>query len=679
MSKDMDNKTRENDLPPTKEEKIPPALPLSDREKIDWIRDGRLPLSRTESIPSRVLPWALSTQDIKYMYKVFMHPTIIFHLPQEQQEASGFISSKWEVKPNSIWYIQEEDLRKTFSEKKYKYLSLNEEKLKSVILNEVFISATIPDELSNQIPELKVLAGKKGKMIALGRDPLKPLTDYIKSIMSDNVLCFIQNNPAAINGSFETPLGVIMREGQEIHYDVTFVYRAENFTEFGKYCIETATIPEKTVSPISSPSPFENQEIAHCPSSIPVRTSTMALTRPDQWESDDKKLPHFVKKSPSGIIEHFIEAPEELEEEQKEQWLKENSWNIVKSLENEAYAIETAYVNLIYSAYAMNLQRPWDGEIKITGSEIIKYLGWDKKKKNTRKGDLLKEVYKIARNACRFGTGGYWHIGKNRFTIERGPHWVFMGEMWTGQLTFEGKPNDPTEIYLTIRPGLWTKYFINREGQQDGSALCQFSYIAKQTLQISVAREPMAAKLALYLTTMVKDREKDFKIETLLKAILTDSQFNEALNIKEKTHALKTQWDNALLRLKEIGWNIRFDPSYPDELFPPWTKDSEPPEKPRLPRNYIQKLLAAKVWFTAPAITRKLIQAPEPEKKKKYNATCLKGIDVKKAREAKKWSKKELGRRMGKSDTWVTYIENNNRPITKENEKKLREILQIPE
>lgn len=664
------------DMPQPVKGIIPPALPLDRQAEKDWIIHGILPPTVKETVQNNCIPWQSRDQEIEYTYKAYKNLTIIFHGAEEN------LNAKLQGTYRTVWYLRENDLINTFSDKNYQCTTPPEDILKNIILNEVWLEPS-QEEMKklSSIPELKGIEGKKGRVLRLGSHIFKPLQEYLQGIMSDNILHFIQH---VTTNSYNTSLGTITRDGNDIRYEVTFHYEFDSPDVFGKYYFEKL-LPEKPSLPISSPSPFENQEIPLCPSSIPVTTSNMAITRPDKWENDDKKLPHFVNKSKGGVIEHFIEAPEELGEEQKEQWLKVNAWRIVKSLEKEDYAIETAYVNLIYSTYAASLQKPWDGEIRITGSEIIKYLGWDKKKKKNleghclKKGDLLKEVYKIARNACRFGTGGYWHIGKNRFTIERGPHWVFMGEMWTGQLTFEGKPDDPTEIYLTIRPGLWTKYFINREGQQDGSALCQFSHIAKQTLQISVAREPMAAKLALYLTTMVRDKvkEKDFKIETLLKTILTDSQFNEALTVKEKTHALKTQWDNALLRLKDIGWGIRFDPSYSEELLPSWTKDSEPPNKSRLPKNYIQNLLAAKVWFTAPAIVKGLIQAPEP-KKKKYSPIRLKGIDVKKAREAKKWSIRELGRRMNKTDTWVRYIENNDRPITEENEKKLREILQIP-
>ena len=650
------------DMPQPVKGIIPPALPLDRQATKDWIIDGILPPTVRETVQNNCMPWQTIEQEIEYTYKVHKNLTIIFHGPEESLKA------KLQATYRTVWYLRENDLINTFSNRNYQCTTPPEATLKNIILNEVWLEPSQEEmEKLASIPELKGIEGKKGRMLRLGNHIFKPLQEYLQGIMSDNILHFIQH--VSVN-SLNTSLGTITRDGNDIRYEVIFHYEFDSPNVFGKYYFEKPS-PEKPVHTIS---PFTNNEIIPIATGAPVSTSTMVLMRSDLWGNDENHLPKYTKKTDGGIIEHFINAPDSLDEEQKVQWLKENAWSVV-----DDYDLETAYMNLIYSACAMALPKPWDGEIKIIGSDIIKLLGWDKKRKHMKKGALLNEVFIKARNACTFGTGGYWKVGKKGFEIERGAHWVFMGEKWAGQLTFEGKPDNPTELYIIIRPGLWTKHFMNREGQAEGTALHQFAHIAKQTLQISTAQEPIAAKLALYLITTLRDREKNFKVETLLKAILPDGEFNQALTVKEKTHALKTQWDNALLRLKDIGWGIRFDSSYPPELIPEWAKNTNEPVKPvksRLPKNYINDLLEAKVWFTAPAIVKGLIKAPET-KKNQNGLTRLTGIEIKNAREKMNLSARKLSCLMGHSSAWITQIENGNRPITKENEKELRKILKI--
>ncbi|MGV8123956.1 MAG: MerR family transcriptional regulator [Candidatus Xenobiia bacterium LiM19] len=183
-----------------------------------------LPPMRKEKIQGMVGVMPMN-QEIEYTYKVFKNVKIIFE--------------NLETTHRTVWYLPEEDLIKSFSEKEYQPLRLDEKKLKHIILNELLID--IPQDEVNKMASLTGLEnmrGKKFKGIGLGSNTLKPLADYIQSVMVENILYFIQN---IVQDSYNTPIGTIIRKGNEIHYEVIFTYNiASNLNELGEYNILTA-------------------------------------------------------------------------------------------------------------------------------------------------------------------------------------------------------------------------------------------------------------------------------------------------------------------------------------------------------------------------------------------------------------------------------------------------------
>lgn len=196
---------KKNTLPPTKKEKIQGMV-------------GVMPVN----------------QEIEYTYKVFKNVKVIFE---------GI-----EITHRTVWYLPEKDLIKSFSEKEHQHLSLDEEKLKNIILNELLVDVP-QDEVDkmSSLRGLEDLKGKKFKGLGLGNDTLKPLVEYIQSVMAENILYFIQN---IAQDSYDTSIGTIKRKGNEIHYEVIFTYRvASNLNEFGEYDIPTAPPKPKPILP----------------------------------------------------------------------------------------------------------------------------------------------------------------------------------------------------------------------------------------------------------------------------------------------------------------------------------------------------------------------------------------------------------------------------------------------
>jgi len=83
------------------------------------------------------------------------------------------------------------------------------------------------------------------------------------------------------------------------------------------------------------------------------------------------------------------------------------------------------------------------------------------------------------------------------------------GRMWESVVDprgtadiFSKKVEKPYEIFITIRPGLWTKNFLNRAGAKAREALYQFSYLAQQVLKINPYHDELALRLAIYITVI---------------------------------------------------------------------------------------------------------------------------------------------------------------------------------
>lgn len=431
-----------------------------------------------------------------------------------------------------------------------------------------------------------------------------------------------------------------------------------------------------------TPSPFAGGELAKIATGAPVRTSSMAMTRADLWIKDAKGLPFYSETLGDGtIVTHCVIEPDRLDEECKLEELTGRAWGIVND-----YGIETGFINLLFSAYAAEASRPWREPFTIKGTNILKDLGWDTKKKN--KSEMLRKLYVlIKKNICSLNTGGIWKIGSEKIKMGFGKHWDLRWEEFDGQATLLGDLPDPmTEFWIKILPGEWTNYFLNQEGHKHRTALHHFGYIARKAIQISPGHYPVAARLAIYLTTMVKDKPMTFKVETLLGKAVSDSDMQSARSNtksgKAKRYDIKKQWDEALRKLREVGYKIDFGESYAQQLKPDWAMEQEEitgKDLRPLPKNYWNPLMAATVVISSPqmmAAPKGSGLLPEPPKAPDPGRPLTGGV-VRELRTSKKMTIAYLAKAIGISSTMLKYIEAGTRTITPAKEEKLRIILGI--
>lgn len=425
--------------------------------------------------------------------------------------------------------------------------------------------------------------------------------------------------------------------------------------------------------PIDAPL-FQTSPITPMATASPMLSSAQALLRHDMWQEDTDGKPAYRRHFSQGrIIEHYITRTDPQSQE-PEAVAGKAAWQMV-----EQFGIPTAYMHLICAAHATSQQRPWQELFRLQGSDLLKTLGMDKRT-DLSKAEKLKEIVKQAELVGSLGVWVAWSEGKRDLSVRSSRMWDIAIDVH-GDVDLFGKVASPTDVTLTVRPGLWTEKFLNRDGRKSGTALHQFGYLAKETLLINPYQDELAAKLAVYLTIMSRIREI-YKVRNLLTAVEPEAMLHHAAQDRRRRYDFKQRWDHALLTLHDKRWKITFDlETYPVQIRPDWAlPESIAPQHRRLPRGYLRLLLEAKVGIAPPEPIPQLIAAglEKPSHSTRKDAPpVLAGAQVRQARESKGWSQRALAAMLGKSPGWVALIEQGKRKIQPADQERLQNIFEL--
>lgn len=402
----------------------------------------------------------------------------------------------------------------------------------------------------------------------------------------------------------------------------------------------------------------------------------MAQIRKDLWHKDSSGtacFQHQAKGNPNNYIEHYITSPGDiavLPLEQAEQIIDKFGFNTVK-------------MHLIFAAHTMNQSVPWEGKFSLKASDVIKYLGWDKRT-DLPLHEKLNEIAKAAFVLDCLLVKSVWIEGKNRkgginASTPTGRMWSVVVEL-RGQLNLEGKVDKPEEVYITVQPGLIFQSFLNKAGSKLKEALYQFGYLAQDILKIDPYHDELALRLAIHLTMDSRIHVTGkYRVTTLLETILPRIVIDAARSDKRKGYDLKQRWDNALTLLVQLGWQFQFDESYPE-----WLQPGSLVPKPEDSRKIkiIERLLQAKLTINPPKPIPELLQAKVKPKSQVQTLQPamemrLTGDRIRKAREAKGWSQRKLAGWMGVTQTLIGYWEKGKRTPSGDMEAKLKLLLEI--
>ena len=474
---------------------------------------------------------------------------------------------------------------------------------------------------------------------------------------------------------------------EKLDFDKPVELKAKNQENLDKDSTSTTNLQvpsEIPTHPQTEPPLYENNNyFTSTATAAPIVSSLRAQLRKDQWDKDPSGLGFFLhqaKGKPSNIIEHYITSPGDI---------SLLPWDEALQIIDK-FGLLTAKLHLIFSAYTMRQEKPWESQFTLKGSDLISEIGWDK----THKIPTYEKLKSLAMGAFALDCltiKATWVEGKHRkggilASVEISRMWNVRVEL-VGQQNLAGKIEQPEECYITVQPGLWTDSFLNKAGAEAKKALYQFGYLAQDILKIDPYHDELALRLGLHLTVESRCHISGiYKVQTLLEALLPKTVIDEARLNRDKARKLTNRWNHALevlLRLKR-AFQIEFDSAtYPEEL--------RPGSKTRKPRGYFEQLLTAKITILPPEPIPELIitkakplpeSSPSSPKSQKVDSPATDPIDltstqIRKARQAKGWSQAKLAGWLGVTQAFISHLEKGNRPLSKEMEAKLKKLLEI--
>lgn len=444
---------------------------------------------------------------------------------------------------------------------------------------------------------------------------------------------------------------------------------------------------------ISDPALFQGRDLERVATGYPILTGAQALIN-NQWE--DGEYPYWRKPVGDGFIQHNI-VRQSSSNQQIELVPGKVAWEIIQQ-----FGPEAAYVLLIFSSYATDSDEPWEQLIRLKGTDLIKLFGWDKRTDITL-GQKLKKIGHLVELVCSLSVLiSNINVGANRYNVARGAMWILEELEYAGQLaltvdvdrpgSLKYEAGDPDELYIKVRPGSWTEKFLNARDLNNGKeALCQYGYLAKSTLQINPYRQRLASKLAIFLTVMSRiRRDGRYEVGTLLARLEPKELLENIRTSKQRRNALITQWDNALLTLHELGWQIEFDATtYPESIRPEWSL-IDIPEQPRTrPRNWLSIWLRAIITIKPTVLIQEKLGAVRSSVSKQKNeplsltgdslvrTKVLTGADLVAALDAKGWSKAQLAKALQVDRSLITRWVKGERVIQPKHQNQIQVLLGI--
>ncbi|OYE03101.1 helix-turn-helix domain-containing protein [Nostoc sp. 'Peltigera membranacea cyanobiont' 232] len=432
---------------------------------------------------------------------------------------------------------------------------------------------------------------------------------------------------------------------------------------------------------------FKSQDFEAIPTAALMFSSIDSQIKKELWKQNEDGiayLQHRAKGDSQNFIEHYIANPGDI---------SMLPWDEALQIIDK-FGFNSAKLHLIFAAYAMKQERPWESLFILNASDLIKDMGWDQRT-DLPKHKKLSEIAKTAFALDCLLVKTVWIEGRNKKGGINASTPV--GRMWNitvvpyGQINLQGKIEEPLEVQLIIQPGAWTKLFLNRAGAKSRDALYQFGYLAQQVLKIDPYHEELALRLAIYLTLDSRIRlDGNYKVQGLLEIAFAKPIIDKAQLDFRRAYDLKQHWDSAIKLLLKLRWQIVFDP----ETYPEWLK---PDCKDKKPKGYLNKLLDAKLTIKPPApipeliaskakpkieqlqskVQPKIEQLQPKAKPKQLQHISLTGSQVKEARIAKGWTQTQLAGFLGVSQKLISLIEKGERTISLAHANKIRKLLDI--
>lgn len=461
---------------------------------------------------------------------------------------------------------------------------------------------------------------------------------------------------------------------------------------------------------------FENSPIERMATGAPVISATQAYLKPPDWSGEAKDSLCFPKVFGKGrCIEFYIlnnqeHQPEFITHQAQQEIL-------------DRYGVMAARLHAVFATYAARQHEPWKEPFNLRGTELIKTLGLHRKNR-MNKSQKLKAVADLAWIVGTLGAVIHWYEGNLDLRVTRkSPIWtiLYVEEFYQPELIQETA--ELSEVIIRVMPGAWAEKFLNKVGSQQRKALYQYGFISQEVFDLDHHKQELAAALALYLIQNRRSHPKGtYRLQTLLEAVMSTQELDLIRRNRLKRSRFIKRFYSVLEALTEIGFVFQFSKSFPKALRPAWATLPDEnevkldpvataPKDEQLPGGFFDIWLTCCVSITAPPNIEAAVKEFEQKKTETAKRISIRretksrqikesnegqfeqqrslglstqldpltGAMVQQARIAIAMSQTDLGRAMGRSQSWVRDIENKlkEQPVSPKYAARLREVLRL--
>jgi DNA-binding transcriptional regulator YiaG/Pyruvate/2-oxoacid:ferredoxin oxidoreductase delta subunit len=456
----------------------------------------------------------------------------------------------------------------------------------------------------------------------------------------------------------------------------------------------------------TSPELFVNGINTPFASSMVIWEACTVLTRASvlPWEKDPEGTLYYERSVKQGKGKIIFRLNNTLDSTSLEsiQYLSEPS-------KLEDIDIRAACLHLLFAAYATNLEKPWEQEFIISDQQIEQYLGLDKRK-DMSKAAKLTLIKRLLQQSCQLLATIDWpQQGKVKgFTIPENPIWHLLEIQHHFQ---EDDLGCQHLIGLTfkLQPGMWSKYFLNKQGYSQRVAFYQYGSLPQFVLSTVMSiwqQHPGAVRIMLWLLFKSKmGRKQCITVPTLMRVAYGQERIAQADIQREQRKRLLRTFESDLEVLNHYGMKPVFDPvSYPETIQPLWVKLAALPDdaeealdfwindgsqEHRLtdsgPRGKWNWLMKARILnFELPKEWEEQLRKFEQKKQRKSSrknptkkSPQLSAEQILDARKSKGLSQRALAKEIGKSQSWIRDLENGRFSPKPEDREILQSVLEL--
>ena len=375
----------------------------------------------------------------------------------------------------------------------------------------------------------------------------------------------------------------------------------------------------------------------------------------------------------------------------------------------EPMDIRAACVHLIFAAFATTLERPWEQEFAIDNKQLETYLGLNKRK-DLSKAAKLTLIKTLVQQPCKLITNIEWfRQGRiQSFSVPQDRIWHLVEIDNHFQEDAQGYKH-LVGMTFRIRPGMWAKYFLNKQGYKKYVAFYQYGTLPKFLLTTVMTiwhQHEGAVRMMLWLLFKTKmGKQQRITIPKLMYVAYGEAKVREAALNREKRKRLLRRFESDLEVLNHYQIKPIFDPvTYPTKIQPMWAKLAVVPDDadeamefwindgcnetsitdPAPPGKWNLLMKARILHFELPAEWDKQLSHWENKKQRKTRrqsktpaVSHLDGEQIVSARKRLGISQRKLAQQLGKSQSWIRDIENSRFSAKPGDRLKLKKILEL--